>query len=657
MNRLLPAAFLLALALASVARAQAPLPAPTQTSSDADFRAKILADTLYIQQHYTKTEYQIAMRDGVKLYTEVYVPRDADRVRYPIMLNRTPYSARPYGPGKYRVRISPNSQMLHEGYIFAFQDVRGRFMSEGVFEDVRPQLPPHAAKTAIDESTDTFDTIEFLTKKGPRNNGRVGQWGISYPGFYTTVGLLSRHPALKAASPQAPVTDWFWDDDHHNGAYFLTGAMGFWNNFGQPRPQPLAQYPDGPQLKTPDGYAFYQQLGPLKNINEQYFHGQYKHWNDIIAHPNYDAFWQARNPRPHLHDLKTAVLIVGGFNDAEDLFGTLNTYRTIEKQNPGLFNRFVMGPWVHGGWSGTTGEMVGNVAYGPSPSLWYQEHIEAPFFKSYLKDEQPGAAIANIPEATVFEGGSNRWRTFDTWPPKQAQTKTLYFRQAGGLSFSPPTDGSKERRRAEVNFEFDQFVSDPAHPVPYTEATAPSMTREYMTDDQRFASRRPDVLTYQTPPLDEDLTLAGPIQALLQVATTGSDADWVVKVIDVYPDDTPDNPRTAPGVHLGGYQQLVRSEVMRGRFRESFTTPKPFVPNEVTAVPFTVQDLLHTFQKGHRLMVQVQSTWFPLVDRNPQKYVPNIYEADETDFQAATHQLYHNPAHASQLVVQVLPSN
>jgi putative CocE/NonD family hydrolase len=658
MKNLSLAAFLLPLGLASpAARAQSlTLPPDTQRVSDAQFRARFVADTVYTRQHYVKREYDIPMRDGAKLHTVLYVPQDADKVRYPILLNRTPYSAGPYGPSNYRLRVNPNGFLLREGYIFAIQDVRGRYLSEGTFEDVRPQAAKHTGKNDVDESTDTFDTIEYLLKKGSKNNGRVGQLGISYPGFYTTVGLLSRHPALKAASPQAPVTDWFWDDDHHNGAFFLTGVMSFWASFGQPRPQPQAHYPDGPRMGTPDGYAFYQQLGPLKNVDANYFHGQYKHWNDLVAHPNYDAFWQARNPRPHLHDLKAAVLVVGGANDAEDLFGTLNTYQTIEKQNPGLSNRFVWGPWVHGGWSNGTGEMVGNVAYGPSPSLWYQQNIEAPFFKSYLKDANPGAAVASLPEATIFEGGTNRWRTFDAWPPKQAQTKTLYFRQAGGLTFTPPTDGTNERRRADVNFEFDQFVSDPAHPVPYTETTAPSMTREYMTDDQRFASRRPDVLTYQTPPLDEPLTLAGPIQALLQVATTGTDADWVVKIIDVYPDDTPDNPRTAPGVHLGGYQQLVRSEVMRGRFRESFSQPKPFIANEVTAVPFAVQDLMHTFQKGHRLMVQVQSTWFPLVDRNPQKYVPNIYEAAETDFQAATHRLYHNPAHASQLVVvKVLP--
>ncbi|WP_151087772.1 CocE/NonD family hydrolase [Hymenobacter baengnokdamensis] len=655
MKKLLPAAFLLTLGLAApaaYAQQALALPPATQSVSDAENKATQAADTLYIQQHYTKTEYQVPMRDGVKLCTIVYAPRDADKVRYPILLNRTPYSIGPYGPTRFKLNIGPSSLMMREGYIFAYQDVRGRYMSEGEFLDMRPELEKHATKKDTDEGTDTFDTIEYLLKHGPKSNGRVGQWGISYPGFYTSTGLLSRHPALKAASPQAPIADWFWDDFHHNGAFFLPHAFNFLYSFGQARPQPTALNNPGIKHGTPDGYDFFLRMGPLKNANEQYYKGKVAFWNQLMQHPDYDAFWQARNLRPHLHDLKAAVLTVGGFNDAEDLFGALNTYQTIEQKNPGLSNRLVMGPWVHGGWARGTGEMVGNVAYGPSPSLWYQQNVEAPFFKSYLKAEKPGS---DLPEATVFEGGTNRWRTFDAWPPKQAQTKTLYFRQAGGLSFNAPTSGENERRMAGVDSEFDQFISDPAHPVPFIETTNIGMTREYMTDDQRFASRRPDVLTYQTEPLTEDMTMAGPIQALLQVATTGTDADWVVKIIDVYPDDTPDNPRTAPGVHLGGYQQMVRSEVMRGRFRDSFSQPKPFVANEVTAVPFTVQDLMHTFRKGHRLMVQVQSTWFPLVDRNPQKYVPNIYAADAADFQAATHRLYHDPAHASQLVVKVLP--
>ena len=657
MKHLLPVAAAVLLALPA-ARAQTPsltLPPDTQRVSDKQGLARIYDDTLYARQHYDKREVQIAMRDGVKLYTVLYLPKDADRVRYPIILNRTPYSAGPYGPTKYRLRFTNNGFLLREGYIFAVQDVRGRYLSEGTFDDVRPQATQQKTKTDTDESTDTYDTIEWLTRQGPKNNGRVGQLGISYPGFYTTVGLLSRHPALKAASPQAPVTDWFWDDDHHNGAYFLTAVMGFWSNFGQPRPQPLAHYPDGPKQDSPDGYSYYQTLEPLSKVNERFFHGQYQHWNQLVQHPNYDSYWQARDPRPHLHDLKAAVLTVGGFNDAEDLYGTVHTYQAIEKQNPGLSNRFVFGPWVHGGWGSTTGEYVGNVQYGPSPSRWYQQYVEAPFFKSYLKDEKPGAALANLPEALVYEGGTNRWRGYDAWPPRQAQDRVLYFRQAGGLSFSAPTDGSTERRRPDVNFDFDQWVSDPAHPVPYTQAVAPSMTREYMTDDQRCAAARPDVLVYQTEPLEADLTLAGPIAAKLQVATTGTDADWVVKLIDVYPDDTPDNAHTAPGQHLAGYQQLVRSEVMRGRFRNSFTTPAPFTPNQVTAVPFTLQDVSHTFLKGHRLLVQVQSTWFPLVDLNPQTYVPNIFEAKPEDFKSQTHRLYHTPAAASQLVLKVLP--
>jgi putative CocE/NonD family hydrolase len=640
---LLLAAALLGWAIAP-ARAQ-PAAGPPPSATEQAQLATFLADTLYIRQHYTKSEFRVPMRDGVKLYTVVYAPNDAAKVRYPMLLNRTPYAVGPYGAGKYKLNLGPSSTTMHEGYIFVYQDVRGRYMSEGQFVDVRPEKEKHTGKTDVDEGTDTFDTIEWLlkSKQAPKSNGRIGQWGISYPGYYAATGLLARHPALKAVSPQAPIADWFWDDFHHNGAFFLPHAFNFLASFGLPRPQPT---PTGnPSFKhgTPDGYDFFLKMGPLPNADAHYFKGQVAFWNDLMQHPNYDEFWQARDLRPHLKNLQkgTAVLTVGGFNDAEDLFGPLRIYEAIEKQNPGLANRLVMGPWVHGGWARGSGEMVGNVAYGPSPSLYYQKEIEAPFFKAYLKDNKPAA----LPEATVFESGRNQWRTFDAWPPKAAQDRTLYFQPNGKIGFEQPASGA----------EFDQFISDPAHPVPFTEATAVGMTKEYMTDDQRFASRRPDVLTYQTDVLTEDLTLAGPVQALLQVATSGSDADWVVKIIDVYPNDTPDNPRTLPHVRLGGYQQMVRSEVMRGRFRNSFAQPEPFTPGQVTLVPFTVQDLMHTFKKGHRLMVQVQSTWFPLVDRNPQKYVANIYQATENDFQAATHQLYHSPAHASKLVLKVLP--
>ena len=656
-------------AAAAPALAQQPGPAyPVWSEADKARYATVMADTSYIKEHYRKTEHQVAMRDGVKLYTIVYAPTDADKVRYPVMLNRTPYAIGPYKSASMKKSLGPSSEMMHEGYVFVYQDVRGRYMSEGTFVDVRPEKEVHNGKTDIDEGTDTFDTIEWLlkNKQAPKNNGRVGQWGISYPGYYTATGLLARHPALKAASPQAPIADWFWDDFHHNGAFFLPHAFNFLASFGLPRPQPTPTGNPGFKHGTPDGYDFFLKMGPLKNADARYYKGQVAFWNEMMQHPNYDEYWQARDLRPHLKNLQkgTAVLTVGGFNDAEDLFGALNIYKSIEKQNPGLRNGLVMGPWVHGGWARGTGEIVGNVAYGAAPSIYYQQKIEAPFFKSYLKDGKP----AIQPEATVFESGPNQWRTFDAWPPKQAKEKVLYFHGRpsaawsdgpyfhgnGELSFEKPTQG-REDEKAVPYREFSEFLSDPAHPVPFSEATTVGMTREYMTDDQRFASRRPDVLTYQTDVLTSPLTLAGPIQALLQVATTGSDADWVVKIIDVYPDNTPDNPRLNPSVHLGGYQQMVRSEVMRGRFRNSFSKPEAFVPGQITAVPFTVQDLMHTFQPGHRLMVQVQSTWFPLVDRNPQKYVDNIYNADEADFQAATHRLYHAPAHASQLVLKVLP--
>ncbi|WBA40203.1 CocE/NonD family hydrolase [Hymenobacter canadensis] len=631
-------ALLAGILLAAAAPARAQLVTPAEKA----YQAQMMADTLYIRQHYTKTEYQIPMRDGRKLYTIVYAPNDAGQVKYPIMLNRTPYAVGPYGPGTYKKVLGPSSTMMRDGYIFAYQDVRGRYMSEGEFVDMRPEKDTHNGKNDIDEGTDTFDTIAWLLKNGPKNNGRVGQWGISYPGFYTAAGLLSRHPALKAASPQAPIADWFWDDFHHNGAFFLPHAFNFYASFGLPRPTPTPTGNPGFKHGTPDGYDFFLKMGPLKNADAQYYKGQVAFWKDLMSHPNYDQFWQERNLRPHLKNLNkgTAILTVGGFNDAEDLFGALEIYKSIERQNPGQRNGLVMGPWVHGGWARGLGELVGNVDYGPSPSQYYQTEIEAPFFKANLKDGKPAAT----PEATVFESGTNRWRTFDAWPPKESKEKVLYFQPSGMISFEKPASGA----------EFDQYLSDPTHPVPSNENMATGMTREYMTDDQRFASRRPDVLTYQTDVLTEDMTLAGPIQALLQVATTGTDADWVVKIIDVYPNDTPDNPRLLPNVRLGGYQQMVRSEVMRGRFRNSFEKPEAFVPGQVTAVPFTVQDLCHTFRKGHRLMVQVQSTWFPMVDRNPQNFVPNIFEADAKDFQTATHRLYHSPQHASQLTLKVL---
>lgn len=598
-------------------------------------------DSLYIRQHYEKAEYSIPMRDGKKLFTIVYSPKEKGK-KYPILMNRTPYSVGPYGEG-YKTSLGPSPTLLREGYIFVYQDVRGAYMSEGEFVNMTPHLANKKGKKDVDESTDTYDTVDWLVKKLDNDNGRVGQWGISYPGFYAAAGLMSNHPALKAVSPQAPIADWFWDDFHHNGAFFLPHAFNFLASFGLPRPEPTTERNPRFDHGTPDGYDFFMRMGPLKNANEKYLKGNVAFWNDIVAHPNYDEFWQARNLLPHLKNIKgTAVMTVGGWYDAEDLYGPLKIYQTIEKNNPKLTNMIVMGPWVHGGWARTDGSNIGNVYFGQKNSPWYQQEVEARFFNHYLKSDskQP----VKLPEAIMFEGGNNTWREFEVWPPKQVQERTLYFHANGKLSFEAPKAG---------DVEASEYISDPAKPVPFTEAVATGMTREYMTDDQRFASRRPDVLTFQTDVLTEDLTLAGEILAQLKVATTGSDADWVVKLIDVYPDSAQANPHQ-PNKKMGGYQAMVRSEVFRGRFRNSFEKPEPFTPNQVTPVNVELQDVLYTFKKGHRVMVQIQSTWFPMVDRNPQKYVDNIFEANEEDFIKATHKVYHTPQQPTSLKVKVL---
>jgi putative CocE/NonD family hydrolase len=603
--------------------------------------AEIESEADYIRSHYAKFEYRIPMRDGVKLFTSLYVPNDRTQ-RFPILLTRTPYSVGPYGADKYKDKLGPNLRFSKEGYIFAYQDVRGRFMSEGTFVD----MTPHSAKKGpqeVDESTDTYDTIEWLLKHLDNHNGNVGQWGISYPGFYTAAGMIDSHPALKAASPQAPIADWFWDDFHHNGALFLPHTFNFFSSFGKPRPKPTAEGSKKFEHKTPDGYQFFLDLGPLKNADERHLKGEIAFWNEILAHPNYDAFWQKRNLLPHLKNVRCAVMTVGGWFDAEDLFGPLKIYHAVEKNNPGTFNVLVMGPWAHGEWGRGTGESLGNAKFGFKTSDFYRENIEFPFFNYYLK----GKGDLRAPEAYVFETGANRWRTFDHWPPTSVKQRNLYLSAGGLLSFESPQDV------AEV---FDEYISDPAKPVPFTDDVAIGMTREYMTDDQRFAARRPDVLVYQTEVLESDLTLAGPIEVDLWVSTTGTDSDWIVKVIDVFPgtaqDTDPKSNKTPPG----GYQMMIRSEVMRGRFRNSYEHPEPFEANKVTKVSLELLDLFHTFKRDHRLMVQVQSTWFPLVDRNPQKFVPNIYQAEKEDFIKATQRVFRSKEHPTALKVGMLES-
>ncbi len=571
---------------------------------------------------YAKAEYQIPMRDGVKLFTAVYAPRDKSQ-KYPILLTRTPYSIGPYGADNYARRLGPSALFAQEGYIVVYQDVRGKHMSEGKYADVRPHNPNKKTKTDIDEASDTSDTIEWLIKNVPNNNGRVGMWGISYPGFYTTMGILSGHPALKAASPQAPIADWFiGDDDHHNGALFLMDAFSFNQALGWPRPKPVMSEFRAFNYGTPDGYKFYLELGPVVNAQNKYFKGQVEYWNDLTKHGTYDEFWQARNILPHLKNIKTAVLTVGGWFDAEDLYGPLQTYRTIEKNNPGITNHLIMGPWCHGCWSGS-GEQLAGVSFGSRTGNWYQENVELPFFNYYLKDK----GAMKLPEATIFETGTNEWRTYPQWPPANTQEKSLYLHANGKLGFAAPTETSG----------YDQYVSDPADPVPYSAKITTERGTRYMIEDQRFASQRADVLSYRSEALTESLTLTGPLTANLFASTSGTDSDFIVKLIDVLPDGT---------------QMLVRWEVMRGKFRNSYVKPEPFQSNDPTKVSLHLNDVAHTFQPGHRLMVHVQSSMFPLIDRNPQKFV-DIYHAPESDFQKATQRIYRTSGLASHLQVWV----
>jgi uncharacterized protein len=599
----------------------------------------------YARTHYTKYEHEIPMRDGKKLFTAVYVPKDASQA-YPILLNRTPYSVAPYGSDNYKTSLGPSDLFMHDGYIFVYQDVRGRLMSEGEFVDMRPYKPTKAGPADTDETTDTYDTIDWLVKHIANNNGKVGLYGISYPGFYAAIGMIDAHPALKAVSPQAPITDWFIGDDfHHNGALYLPHGFGFFAGFGWPRPKPTTQGGARFDYGTLDGYQFYLKLGPLSHANDRYFHNQVQFWNDMMAHEAYDAFWQARNLRPHLKNVKPAVMTVGGWFDAEDLFGALETYKNTERQSPGAYNTLVMGPWSHGGWARGDGESLGDVHFGSKTGEFFREKIEFPFFSSFLK----GKGDSKLPEAYVFETGRDQWHALDAWPPREATRRSLYLQPGGKLSFDPA---------AESVAGYDEYVSDPAKPVPYTVAVASGMTREHMVDDQRFASHRPDVLTYQTEDLTEDVTLAGPIWPSLRVATSGTDSDFVVKLIDVYPADYPDPPaaggaaqaQAAGYSRMGGYQQLVRGEAFRGKFRNSFEKPEPFQPNAPAKIEYVMPDVYHTFRRGHRIMVQIQSTWFPLVNLNPQKFV-NIAQAAESDFQRATERVYRGGANGSRIDV------
>jgi len=597
-------------------------------------------DSAYVRSHYTKIERQITMRDGIKLFTSIYLPKDQSK-KYPFLISRTPYTVAPYGQDKYKLSLGTFPALMREGFIFVYQDVRGRWMSEGEFDDIRPQTTKKGKKD-IDESTDTYDTIDWLIKNIKNNNGKAGISGISYPGFYSTTSLPNAHPALKAVSPQAPVTDWFIGDDfHHNGVLFLNDAFSFMSSFGVPRPKPIT--PDqGPKpFKFPikDSYRFYLEAGSVKNLKEKYFGDSIRFWNNLFKHPNLDTFWKARLITPHLTNVKPAVMVVGGFFDAEDAYGTFATYKAIEKQNPNTKNILVAGPWFHGGWVRGDGSYFGDIKFGQPTSTYYQQELELPFFKFYLKGEGKFDAA----EANIFITGSNQWKKFDKWPPATTESRNLYLQPNGKLSFE----------KVGRTDSWTEYVSDPNNPVPYQAGVQERRTREYMIDDQRFAARRPDVKTYQTDALTEDITLTGTLLANLVVSTTGTDADYVVKLIDVYPEDEPNPVPNPKNIIMGGYQMLVRGEIMRGKYRNSFEKPEAFTPNAITKVNYALPDVAHTFKKGHKIMIQIQNTWFPLADRNPQKFM-DIYQANPEDFQKATHRIYHDVNNSSYLTVEVL---
>jgi putative CocE/NonD family hydrolase len=609
------------------------------------------ADSAWIVNNYTKMEKSITMRDGVKLFTSIYMPKDTTE-KHPILMTRTPYSCYPYGENNFRGYWNGYEKAyFKEGYIVVTQDVRGRWMSEGVYENVRPFNPNKKGKE-IDEASDTYDVIDWLVKNIPNNNGNVGVFGISYPGFYSTMAAASNHPALKAVSPQAPVTNWFIGDDfHHKGAFFQMDAFDFYSalggGFGQPHPTPTAIPARSVGYSDHDNYKFYLETGTLKNLSK-YTGDSIAFWNEVMSHPNYDAWWQARDARNATKNLKPAMLWVGGEFDAEDCWGAWNAYKATEKNNPGkAFNKIVEGPWYHGEWANHDGTHHGNIQFGSNTSDYYQQHFEIPFFNYFLKGK---GDVSQIGEANIYITGANEWKTFSQWPPANKEDKEMYLQDGGKLNWSKPSSTGG----------FSEYVSDPAKPVPYEEFVHFNRTRTYMSDDQRFAARRTDVLSFQTDTLAQTVTLTGNVIADIMTSISTTDADFVVKVIDVFPDNLGYNdvniyaekdPVTP--YPMGGYQMLVRAEIMRGKFRNSFTTPEPFVPGNVTEVKWELPDVAHTFLKGHRIMIQIQSSWFPLADRNPQKFL-DIYRADESDFQKSTIRIYHDTDHSSKIILPVL---
>jgi len=604
----------------------------------------------YVRAHYTKFEFRIPMRDGKRLFTAVYVPKDAAAGPYPFLLHRTPYDVEPYGEDQYPKQLGPSDEFEKSGYIFVYQDVRGRWMSEGEFVEMRPHIDQKKSPQDVDDSSDTYDTLEFLLKHIPNNSGKAGIWGISYPGFYTSASIIDSHPALVAASPQAPMNDLFLGDDaYHNGAFMLSANFEFYAPFFLPQDKPQTPKPTVPfDFGTPDSYKFYLQAGNIANLDKLYLKGSNWLFNDQAKHNTYDDYWQARDLERHMKNVHCAVLVVGGWYDAEDLIGPYKTLYAINKFNPQTPTTLVEGPWVHGGWAHGDGSRLGDIEFNSKTGEYFRTNVQFPFFEHYLKGKGK-----ELPHAVVFESGTNVWRNFDAWPPKAAAAKTLYFHAGGKLSFDPPTEISG----------VDEYLSDPNHPVPFVGYTTDTVPQRYMVDDQRFASYRPDVLVYQTEPLEADVTIAGPISPRLKISSSGTDSDFDVKLIDVYPEDYPD-PEESPGpdkhildappVRMGGYQELLRGEPFRAKFRNSWEKPEPLTPGKEADLNFTMPDLFHTFRRGHRIMVQVQSSWFPLTDRNPQTFT-DIPNARPEEFQKATEQLFRQKDAASGVEVLVMP--
>ena len=582
---------------------------------------------------YQRTEAMIPMRDGVRLYAAILAPRGVAGP-LPVLLLRTPYEAdggwKGGFPGSY-VR-----ELAHDGYIFVFQDIRGRYKSEGQFAMNRPvRVPGDTART--DEATDSYDTIEWLTHNLPNNNGRVGTLGVSYPGWLTVMSTINPHPALKAASPQAPMTDtWLGDDFFHNGAFRLSYGLEY--AYGMEISKGDAEF----DLGTYDMYDWYLRQGPLSTITNNFIKGRIPSWAAFVAHPAYDEYWRRRGAQHALTAPTVPTLTVGGWWDQEDFWGPLAVYAKLEPRDSSHINRLVMGPWNHGGWAAPGGTMLGMIDFGTATSDYFRERIQAPFFAYYLKDRGP----LPLAEATTFEAGSNTWRSFDSWPPKNTTTRNLYLQADGKLSFEQPSG---------VGAAFDSYLSDPAHPVPYrprpiqpTYYSKGSDWYTWLVADQRFVHNRPDVLSWVTEPLTEDLTIAGDVIANLFASTSGTDADWVVKLIDVYPELVPER------VRMSGYQLMVSSEIFRGRYRKSFEKPQPVSANVVLPWTVDLHQQNYAFLKGHRVMIQVQSTWFPIYDRNPQTFVPNIFLAKASDYRAATQRIYHSGRYPSHVTVSVL---